>query len=407
MRRHLYAKIYTAFLGITLLCTVAAGLLSSLMHPDWGEGPAGAHAAAVLVMEGIDEADLQTTLEARADQLEVRLALFTAQGAEIATTDRAIPAPDGPGWVRNRYAMGMAVALDDGRLLVVAKPHPPHRKRGVFMLLALLGVVALGCLPLARGITRRVEALQAGVAAWGEGDLSRRVRVEGCDEVGELAQNFNEAAERIEELVGAQRRVLAHASHELRSPLARLRLALALLPEGEHSEEAVRNVEELDDLIEDLLLSARLQSGRTDLLLETTDLGELLRSEAERVQATAQGDATAAVDPRLLRLALRNLLENARKYGGDEVEATLQTDGDLLITICDRGPGVPEPLRERIFEPYYRPDGYSEAHGGLGLGLALVRRVAEAHGGAVICRAREGGGACFELRLRPSEAAAP
>ena len=347
----------------------------------------------------IDEDDLQGSLQARADQLELRLALFDAQGLELASTDRTLPSPKQAGWVRTRHVMGIATLLPDGRWLVAATPGGPNHRAGLLLLWTLLGLVALGCLPLARGITRRLEALEAGVSAWGDGDLSARVDVQGCDEVARLGDRFNRSAARIEELIAAQRRVLAHASHELRSPLARLRLALALLDEDEHVLEAVRNVEELDALIEDLLLSARLQSGPAQLSSEPTDLGALLATEAARVQARATGEATVRADPRLLRLALRNLLENGKKYGGGDVEASVEVDEVATVRVCDRGPGVPEDLRERIFEPYYRPAGHSEAHGGLGLGLALVARVAEAHGGAVVCWEREGGGACFELTL--------
>ena len=399
MRRHLYLRLYLAFLAIAIACTVTVGLLGRLMHPEWKTGPAGASSAAVLVMEGVDEHDLQGSLDARAERLGLRLALFGPDGQELATTDRALPAPNKPGWVRTRHAMGIATRLDDGRWLVAATPDVPSHRAGLFLLWTLMGLVALGCLPLARGITRRLEALEAGVSAWGEGDLGTRVHVDGCDEVARLADRFNQSAARIEELIGAQRRVLAHASHELRSPLARLRLALALLDEDDHVLEAVRNVEELDALIEDLLLSARLQSGPAELRTEPTDLGALLASEATRVKAVATGTATAQADPRLLRLALRNLLENARKYGGADVVASVEGGDVVRIRVCDRGPGVPEELRQRIFEPYYRPAGHSEAHGGLGLGLALVARVAEAHGGAVVCVGRPGGGACFELTL--------
>ncbi len=399
MRRHLYLRLYIAFLGIAVLCTVAAGLLGSLMHPEWRSGPTGAAAAATLIMEGIDEGDLDASLRARADRLGLQLALFGPNGAPLASTNPLLPAPRRAGWIRSRHAGGVAARLADGRWLVVAVEQGSNHRRGLVVLWALLGLVALACLPLARGITRRLEALERGVSAWGDGDLTTRVAVEGSDEVARLADRFNRSAERIEALIGAQRRVLAHASHELRSPLARLRLALALVDGGEHTAEAVRNVEELDALIEDLLLSARLQSGPAELLTTPTDLGALLADEAGRVGATAAGEATASVDARLLRLAVRNLLENARKHGADPIEATVEASPTLRIRVLDRGPGVPAALRERIFEPYYRPAGHSEADGGLGLGLALVARVAEAHGGTARALARDGGGACFEISL--------
>ena len=105
-----------------------------------------------------------------------------------------------------------------------------------------------------------------------------------------------------------------------------------------------------------------------------------------------------AGDERLLRRALRNLLENARRYGGSEVSVVVASSGpQATVQVRDRGPGVPEAQRERIFEPFYRLPGHAEQAGGVGLGLSLVKQIAERHGGSVRCTAREGGGSCFEL----------
>ena len=108
-----------------------------------------------------------------------------------------------------------------------------------------------------------------------------------------------------------------------------------------------------------------------------------------------------AGNERLLRRALRNLLENARRYGGGEISVlmSLATPAGVQLRVCDRGPGVPVELRERIFEPYFRLPGHAEREGGVGLGLSLVRQIALRHGGTVHCEAREGGGSCFVFRL--------
>ena len=97
---------------------------------------------------------------------------------------------------------------------------------------------------------------------------------------------------------------------------------------------------------------------------------------------------------------MRNLLENARRYGGSEIEVNTERVGDRAqVRVCDRGPGVPAPLRERIFEAFYRLPGHAEQAGGVGLGLSLVKQIAERHGGSVRCEARDGGGSCFVLAL--------
>jgi signal transduction histidine kinase len=121
-----------------------------------------------------------------------------------------------------------------------------------------------------------------------------------------------------------------------------------------------------------------------------------------------QGDAGVIVDgdERLLRRALRNLLENAQRYGGGDVAVVVAAGpGDRAsVQVCDRGPGVPEAMRDRIFEPFFRLPGHAEREGGVGLGLALVRQIAQRHHGSVRCESREGGGSCFVLEL-PATAA--
>ncbi|TSE19675.1 Sensor protein RstB [Tepidimonas alkaliphilus] len=273
-------------------------------------------------------------------------------------------------------------------------------------------VIGVASYPVMRSLSRRLEALRAGVQGFGAGELGRRVPVQGRDEVAELAAAFNAAAARLEALVQAQRQLLAHASHELRSPLARLKLALELLdgapPEAaaRHRAEIARNVAELDALVGDILLAARLQAGDAPpaIPMQPLDLRALVAEEG--AAAGARLDLPPRLDPvpgnaRLLRRALRNLLDNARRYApGEPPQVTLRDGGDHVeLRVADRGPGVPAAERERIFEPFYRLPGHAEADGGVGLGLSLVRQIAQAHGGGVHCEDHPGGGACFVLRL--------
>ena len=314
------------------------------------------------------------------------------------------------------------VRMQDGQELVIHLPRPPRSQwnrppTGFLWVLAMVGIgAALVMWPVARRLTRRLERLQSGVERWGAGDLSARVQMSGHDEVGILAQRFNTAAERIDQLVRAQKSLLANASHELRSPLARIRMGLELMgtaPTPAIRDEISRNIGELDQLIDEILLSSRLDAHETDLgTVEEVDWTGLTAEECARMDVAfevgpedADADATAPPVhvrgvPKLLRRAVRNLLENARRYGRGEVKATLQQDGSqAVLRVFDRGPGVPAPLRERIFEPFYRLPGASESNGGVGLGLALVKSIAERHGGAVRCEEREGGGACFVIEL--------
>ncbi|MFT3718403.1 sensor histidine kinase [Pseudorhodoferax sp.] len=312
------------------------------------------------------------------------------------------------------------VHMRDGQDLVIHMPRPPRSTwgrppDGFLWVLAMVGIgAALVMYPVARRLTRRLERLQSGVERWGAGDLSARVPMSGNDEVGFLAQRFNAAAERIEQLIGAQKSLLANASHELRSPLARIRMGLELMgdaPTPALREEIRRNIAELDQLVDEILLASRLDAREADLgTVEEVDLTGLAAEECARLdvalEAGAGEDGGAAPVivrgvPKLLRRAVRNLLENARRHGGQgAVEVQLaHAGGQAVLRVSDRGPGVPPAQRERIFEPFYRLPGASESSGGVGLGLALVKSIAERHGGSVRCEGRDGGGACFVIAL--------
>ena len=390
-------------------------------------------------------------------RLRLPLALDDAQGVRIGASEsyvrRSAELPGAP--------RGIRVRLDDGRVLWVLRapmlgrrnpgggPRPgargeddspllpflPPALRGpgliAFLLLLFLGV-ALGAYPVVRRLTRRLNALKEGVERFGAGALGQRVDASGRDEVAAVAASFNQAAGRIEALVRSHQSLLANASHELRSPLARMKMAVAMLedaPAGPARErlrvEIGVNIVELDALVEEVLLASRLDSQASQASPDrgppdaAVDLISVAAEEAARVGAEVQA-ATASLivpgDERLLRRALRNLLENARRYGmrdADDASASITLFAERIsepssgvalraeLRVCDRGPGVPEALRERIFEPFFRLPGHAEREGGVGLGLALVKQIAERHGGSVRCEARDDGGegSCFVLSL--------
>ena len=313
------------------------------------------------------------------------------------------------------YSLQLAPRTDRGN-------HPgPNRRadaafwtRPPFGFLWMLGLVGLavvvGVFPIIRRLLQRLETLQRSVQRFGEGDLSVRVPEQGQDEVADLARQFNAAATRIEALVKTHKSLLANASHELRSPLTRIRMGLELMggqqPSPAFREEILRNIAELDQLVDEILLSSRLDAREADMgTVELVDLIGLAAEECARVDADLDVGSDS-VDVRgvskLLRRAIRNLLENARRYSTGEITLAIERrQGHAEVRVCDRGPGVPVTHRERIFEPFYRLPGASERAGGVGLGLALVRSIAQRHGGQVRCGARPDGhkGACFTLEL--------
>ncbi len=323
--------------------------------------------------------------------------------------------------LHGKYGSGpeFTVRMNDGQTMHLHLPRPPsgnwRAPFGFFWTLGLVAVaVALAIYPIVRRLTHRLEALQRNVERWGNGDLSVRMPTGGRDEVGFLATGFNKAAEQIETLVKtrealltSQKSLLANASHELRSPLTRIRMGLELMG-GNTSPtargEISRNIGELDQLIDEILLASRLDAKEADLgTVEPVDLVGLAAEECARTQATLDVEVSSVLVPgvaKLLRRVVRNLLENARRYGAGEVTLAIRTvDGFATVQVSDRGPGVPEELSARIFEPFYRLPGASEREGGVGLGLALVKSITLRHGGTVSCHNRPDGGACFEVRL--------
>ena len=440
----LYLRIYLTVVAALLLFAFVSGALVQRHIEDErtrAEGVLGERMAAwaELIQRSLPGADRPADEQAAAlsewsERLRLPLALDSAAGQRIGTSAAyARRVDDGAG-------RGLSVRLEDGRTLWVMRPRPPRiavpEGRGfappeamhnlpfasagwsrglslVALLVVLFIAVALGAFPVVRRLTRRLEALKQGVDRFGEGALDHRVEVVGHDEVAAVAASFNQAAGRIEVLMRAHRSLLANASHELRSPLARLKMAVAMLG-GAPSEQAERlqseiatNIAELDALVEEVLLASRLDAATALDHDEPVDVLAVAAEAAARAGvelAAHSGEALPKVrgDERLLRRAVRNLLENAFRYGGQPVvvDVALRA-GRVELAVTDHGPGVPEALRERIFEAFYRLPGHAEQAGGVGLGLSLVRQIAQRHGGSVRCEAVDGGGSRFVISLPP------
>ena len=453
--RSFFMRVYLGLMAISLLFTLIATL-------GWDYAPhqerdrrhhlssiAGEIAAGLLPADKSDPAKIEQVLVYWQTRASIDLAVFDGGGQLVASAGRAPPEfselqsrmnfRSGPG-------RGFLAPLPDGRSLFV-RPSTRGGRSGflrgwlgffwtITIATLLLGLVSY---PVARRLSARIERLEKGVQELGAGNLKARVQVEGNDEVASLAASFNQSAERVEQLLGAQRSLLANASHELRSPLARIRMALELLPKaGESAElgeelrvELTRDIRELDQLVDEILLASRLQadSGAAAEVFEELDLAALCAEECARVDASfllneaqsiaslgAQSGAQSGAgieaskpaltrgDSRLLRRLIRNLLENAQRYGGGS-PIELSLDSTEMI-VSDRGAGVPEEDRTRIFEPFYRSKNASEKSGGVGLGLSLAQQIAVRHGASILCRARAGCGSEFVVRFGPSRSTA-
>ena len=340
------------------------------------------------------------------------ISLYEADGRLVAA--RGAPIPNGAAPPRRHWGPGhvLRVDLPDGRFaLVHFEPPPGARVRGILgvMLFVVCGV-GFAAFPITALLTRRLEALREGMARWGEGGTHAPLDARGDDEVALLARTFNTAAARLETLLLAQKRLLANASHELRSPLARLRFAAETTADaGAGRDEIVRNLGEMDGLVEELLLASRLQHLAPERdAHEPVDLLGLAAEEAARFDATVDGvPVEISGDLVLLRRLVRNLLENAARHGRPPIEVTVAArPSGAEIIVTDAGAGIAAADRERVFEPFFRPGGVGEDRGGWGLGLALVHQIAERHGGSAICEAAPGGGSRFVVRMK-TRATAP
>ena len=406
IRYRLYKQIYFGFIKVLLVLGILIGVMFWHFAADRVQN-ADEHFAFLiqtLFPVSASTAENESVMRAIHGIGGGSVALYAADGSLLQSAGPAVPR------LEQAIRMGHGgppfhpAVLPDGRRLVMEWGRGAESKHFGWLILLIL-LAALGSYPISRRLTRRIEALTTQAEAWGEGRLSARAKVDGCDEIAELARHFNQAAERIESLLGSQRAMLAAASHELRSPLARIRLASDLIGEArpDLQDQIARDIAELDTLIGDLLLASRLSNDSPQMKLEQVDLLGLAAEEAARAGAELDGQAICLLaDARLLRHMLRNLLENARRHAaGTPVNVLVEAmpEGGAVVRVLDRGPGVAEAEREKVFEPFYRPAGTVETGDGVGYGLALVRRIARLHGGEARCFEREGGGACFEVRL--------
>ncbi|QBC44577.1 HAMP domain-containing sensor histidine kinase [Iodobacter fluviatilis] len=403
MRHKLYWQIYLTVVSSLALFAILAGLLYQL-HDD-PPPKRLLHGTANLLATALPPASAPITEQATAftkltQEFDVPISFYAANGQLIASTGDTLNEAE------RRKTRFIQLRMPDQRLLTLSPPR--HREKnfgllGSFALLAL--AVAISALPLTRKLTRRLEALANQLDALAEGDFSARLPVLGKDEVSRLSSRFNHAAEQIAELLNAHKNLLAHASHELRSPLARLQMAATLL--GEHAPahlqiELSQNINELNELVEEILLMSRLDAKPSSLQTQSIDLLELCQIEAAPYQANVDGSSLFIdADPRLLKRLVRNLLENAARYGLAPVSVQIsQTTENVYLCICDQGQGIATAAQPHLFEPFYRPPGTPEGKGGHGLGLALVKRIAEHHGGSVEYQASLGGGSCFKVNLK-------
>jgi two-component system sensor histidine kinase CpxA len=451
--RSLFVKIFLYFLLIILLVSslvVAMTYLRNQEFPPLANQNFARRAIVEYGLEALAEwqkegaSGLTEYIEELRRKTGILLVLFDAQGRPLSTkrfhrrmqhmalralrSGEVVFPPMG-----GRNGLASTMQSPDGKTYVVALslPDRPLRRHAFqalthgflgWQLLLLLAIAALVCFFLARSLSRPIVQLRRATRRFADGDLTTRIadQVKGRNELAGLATDFDHMAGKIEEQVQMQQRLLRDISHELRSPLTRLGIALEMLRQGQSPtqdkalDRIEREAERMNTLIGQLLGLTRLESGAAEIHFEMVALDQLVAQlvkdadfEAEtrqcRVILRTAGAAEVRADRELLQQALENVIRNGIKYSapGTEVEVHLSRSGQQYqIQVSDRGPGVPEEALDKLFIPFYRVgDARDRQSGGSGIGLAIAERSIKLHQGTIKANNRPEGGLQMTIRL--------
>ena len=456
--KSLFLKIFLSF-WLAQALIVALVVLATVVYRPQTESPFWEYIKTSTADQLVQayESGGPKALGAKIDQLGASLRLkaylFDNQGRELAGRSA-------PGWAQRlsqhlnaqggwlhrfsprRFVTQEVITADGGQYLMVAEVPPRpwlpllrQKPPGTGLVILAMAVLVSGivCYVLARYLTSDVQRLRAATQQLAAGDLNARAdapRGGRRDEIAELVRDFNTMASRLQDLVSAQSRLLKDISHELRSPLARLSVALGLAWQrsGEDAHSALERIEleanRLNELIGRLLTLARLEGGDDAMEHSPILLDELVRDIAQdaefeaqsrqcRVSCLIQNEMTVYGIASLLHSAIENVVRNAMRHTREGTDVEIRVAQELsngkpeaVVQVTDHGPGVPEESLEKLFRPFYRlDDARGRQTGGVGLGLAITARAVRLHGGTVRAANRPEGGLMVELRL-PLDAAA-
>ena len=410
IRRSLFLQIYALIIASLAIAAVIMVALAGLGRFDQRDPARNQLAQAVgfLLSPGDSPRNVHLAVNRMAHAFNANITIYDNHAQLVAHSGRPMPyttMANEPRGFRSGPRIYVFDTPQNMRVIVKGRGTFRNPRQNIALVMILIAIaVGAAAYPATRYLTRRLTALNQGMETWSKGSLDTRVSIDGNDEIADAARTFNKAAQRIEELVNAQKSLLANASHELRSPLARLRMATEMFeqaPSDTLKDEVIRNLSELDELVEEILIMSRLESNQSETFDDRVDLLPLLAEEGAAVNAVISGeDAAISGSTKLLRRMMRNLFQNAARHGKPPIEASItRTDGKITLKVQDKGDGIPKTDRDRIFEPFYRPSGKSEAAGGWGLGLALVKQIADAHGATARYEGQEDGGAGFVIEF--------
>lgn len=370
-----------------------------------------------------------------------QVTVYDVEGRLIASTTRP-PAPmlsesqlhrlDQVGQLQLESGVVVRPVRENGHLVGVGivnlRPPPPGRLTpGLALPLAVLALVFLAAtMVFARHVAKPLQQLASTAKQFGRGDLGARSRLGRKDEIGDLGRAFDDMAERVTSLMATQQELLVNVSHELLTPLARIRVAIDLINDGELAQakemvsEITHNVVELERLLDDVMTVAKFDLAHVHagakmmpLKLSRVSVEDLVQKAVSNFRAQYQSHEVAvdvssdlptlSTDAVLLRRVLENLLDNARKYSdtGTTIRiGAVAAEGSVSITVADNGIGIDEVDLKKVFTPFFRTDkSRSRSTGGVGLGLALANRVVEAQGGTIDIASKPGVGTTVTLNL--------
>jgi len=445
--RSLFLKIFLSFWLAQALFLVLATLVTLAIRQQaesaWEAEQAQILSQAVQTYETGGQAALAQYLDQVRQSQGVRAYLLDENDQELSGRRSRDWAKDGEhrrprssrggflGWMAARPQRQSITSASGHRytLVMFPPPHGPFGDLGIHGLGIFIAILSSGlvCYLLARYLTSPVVRLRAATQKLAAGDLTARAGVPPPgrhDEIAELVRDFDTMADRLETSVKAQARLLNDISHELRSPLARLNVALGLSRQrsGPEAQSALERIEleanRLNELIGRLLTIARLESGDQAMKKVSIRLQELIREIAQdadfeaqsrkcRVDVTKVDDCMVIGDPSLLRSAIENVVRNAIQYTGEGTDVQIGLEcgqgtygTEAVIKISDSGPGVPAEALDKLFRPFYRiDDARGRQTGGVGLGLAIAERAVRLHGGTIQASNRSEGGLVIEIRL--------
>ncbi len=283
--------------------------------------------------------------------------------------------------------------------------------RLVIMVLVMMLILTIIYFSI-RFMLRPIKTMNKAVAAISSGDLGHQIEVKRRDELGDLMNSFNAMADRLKEMISSRDQLLLDVSHELRSPLTRIKVALEFLDDSAGKEAVKTDINEMEQMVAELLESERLNSAYGGLHIQSTNLTALVQNIVATKKTAQPGiqflapqeDIWLEADPERLHTAFGNIIENALKYSQSAtqpVEVSLDIlDSRIQIRIKDFGPGIPESELDSIFEPFYRVDkSRSKETGGYGLGLSIVKKIIQQHYGQIEIKSTLNRGTTFIITL--------